>query len=141
MENEKRFYILVPETVQATTVVETSTDTNPVETVNSFRMVAGRLLAQAFHIGRKIESWRCRLNVPYEEITAISLSVRNTRELQKVSKEIANSTLPYGCFFDTFFDTNPDFYGTSDRVQTATVVGPVLKEDLDEVIGHLELYR
>jgi len=147
MENEKRFYILVPKTVQVKTVVNTqhmvssTIETYPVETITSFRMVPGRLLAQTFHIGRKIESWRRSLGIQYEDITAISLSVRNTRELQKVSKELMSFKLREPAFYDEFYDTNLDFYGTTDSVQTATVIGPVFKEELDSIIGHLELYE
>jgi hypothetical protein len=38
-------------------------------------------------------------------------------------------------------DTNADFYGSKEKVHTATVIGPVYQEELDSVIGHLELYK
>jgi hypothetical protein len=156
---EKRFYILVPETVQITSTFDNidlsktdQLDTFSEVAVKTVKMSAGRLIAQAFHIGRKIENYRVnkflkesnggRLKDHYEEITAIDLSVRNTKELEKVSNEIdASIDACSGIFYAEFWDTNSDVYGTTEKVHTATAVGPVTRDELENAIGHLELYK
>lgn len=154
---EKRFYILVPETVQITSKVThydlLTGDSSDEEHIKSVKMSAGRLIAQAFHIGRKIENTRALMSavgfLPYTEITAIDLSVRNTKELKKVSTEIKNTISDRqlnligrdGLYYEEFYDTNQDVYGTFEKVHTATVVGPISREILENAIGHLELYK
>lgn len=147
---EKRFYILVPETVQITSTVThydlLTGDSMDEEHTKSVKMVAGRLIAQAFHIGRKIENSRVNfqsISLEYEEITAIDLSVRNSKELRKVSDEIfslVRSNPNILRMYEEFADTNFDIYGTTEKVHTATVVGPISREELESAIGHLELY-
>ncbi len=144
-----RFYVFVPETVQ------TTVDSSFLYVVNNFmardihsinrstRMVAGRLIAQGVHIGRKLENYRAVHGIPWLDITTIVLSVRNTKELTKVSNEVELAVGDMDnpdVFYEKYYDTNFDLYGTKDKVHTATIVGPVYKENLESVIGHLELY-
>jgi hypothetical protein len=139
MEDNERFYILVPETVQPFRPFGCGdSEENP-----SYKMVPGRLIAQSYHIGRKIENTSLSDGYfPYEEITAITLSTRNTKELRKVSDEVKAwcQSLEEEILYEEFHDTNPDFYGTSVPVHTATAFGPVTREEVDHLIGHLELY-
>jgi hypothetical protein len=110
-------------------------------------MEHGRVIAQGFHVGRLIESMRAELGIKYEEVTAISLAVRNSREMHKVLSELnwlqrentaENGAVPFQVA--TFWDENQPVYETSDRLLTAIVAGPVLKSLVDSAIGHLELY-
>jgi hypothetical protein len=129
---DERIYVLVPETVQVTV--------HPKRWVKWFRrsytrtvhMESGRLIAQGVHVG-------CMLGDKYANVPTIVLSVRNTKELRKVSDEAAELVLR-GTAYAEFYDTNEPFYGTADRVHTITAFGPVTKEEVDSVLGHLELY-
>ena len=127
---EPRFYVIVPETINTP--------------FGAYRMEHGRLIAQSFHVGRLIESMRTEKGIKYVEITAISLAVRNTREIHKVLGELnwlkqQNDDLS-DLVVATFWDQNPEVYETTDRFLTAIVVGPVLKSQIDTAIGYLELY-
>jgi len=149
---DERIYVIVPQTVQLLHKgIEPPTEFNIPEdcyhpelfedTVESFPMVHGRLIAQGYHIGRFTERMFANSNVEYREMTAIVLAVRNSKELRKVSNEIQDlisddTNIVYG----EFHDTNEQFYGTKDRVHTITAVGPVTKEKLDSALGHLNLY-
>ena len=140
---EERIYIIVPKTVQTIQTAPDPDGWSEKSEVRNIRMESGRLMAQCSHVGRKLEH---QFEDEYREITTIVLSVRNSRELKKVTKEIAEylmvtnpcMKLPARC--TTFEDTNPDLYGTFHKVHTATAVGPVTQEFMDPVIGHLELY-
>ena len=145
-----RFYVIVPNTVQ--TVVEIKnvwsdilwSDNKELPTeVRSTNMVSGRLIAQSFHIGRLIENYRAKKGLDWIDTTAIVLSVRNTKELRKVSDELRNNVFLNDpeFFYSEYWDTNPPLYGISEPVHTATAIGPVLKDELDDAIGHLELYE
>jgi hypothetical protein len=130
--NDYRFYVIVPETIQ--------------QDSSSIGMEDGRLMAQSFHIGRVVENRRAAAGAGYEDITTIVLAVRNARELDKVTSDLVSLQLDLhsrglNAFpLSTYKDHNPAFYMTHDRVLTALCVGPVLKSDVDSVIGHLELY-
>lgn len=160
--SDKRFYVIVPETVQV--VVKGAIDKNYwseiwncsadrfkhqnifQDDVKTFKMVPGRLLAQTFHIGRLIEHIREeQFHLPYSEETAISLSVRNTKELTKISDDLEKNFINIHknglYFFERFYDTNKNFYGNDRKVHTATAIGLVTQEEMDEFIGHLELYE
>ena len=130
---EPRFYVIVPETINAP--------------FGTYRMEHGRLIAQSFHVGRLIESMRAAKGIKYEEATAISLAVRNSREMHKILGELnwlqrENTTEGGLSPFEiaTFWDQNPEVYETTDRFLTAVVVGPVLKSKIDAAIGYLDLY-
>jgi hypothetical protein len=130
---EPRFYVIVPETINAP--------------CGAYRMEHGRLIAQSFHVGRLIESMRAERGIKYEEVTAISLAVRNSREMHKVLGELnwlqrENTAVdgPSPFQFAAFWDQNSEVYKTTDRRLTAIVVGPVLKSKIDAAIGYLELY-
>ena len=147
--SEKRIYVLVPQTVQVS-VPDQSTTAEigmAVESkIKSFKMVAGRLIAQGFHIGRLLGYYQSKYNMPYEEITAITLSVRNSKELRKVSDEVINilnttaTDERKSISYEEFYDTNPGFYETSEEVHTITAVGPVSREFLESALGHLDLF-
>ena len=165
--NEERIYVIVPETVQVE--VKPLTDfervmamgdpnNDPMIVVNpndltgikSIHMESGRLMAQCVHIGRKLEHEIEAMGGGYKVRTTIVLSVRNTKELRKVTAEI-NETLEkidpemkhnYHCV--QFHDSNPAFYDTYETVHTITCVGPVTEElraKLESAIGYLELAR
>jgi len=152
---EKRIYILVPETVQILVPEQYDFSDHAAwlrdQTYNYFpeyletiQMESGRLMAQAFHVGRKIE--RSYSYKKYEEITAIVLAVRNTKELEKVGNEISGSirrtsTLNCNFQYEEFWDHNPEFYGTEERIHTITAFGPTTQEQMESFIGHLNLYK
>ena len=78
-------------------------------------------------------------------MTTIVLSVRNTKELRKVSNEILSvvNSLSHMIPYEEFHDENIGFYGTSDKIHTITAIGcvtPEIREMLESAIGHLELY-
>lgn len=128
---DKRFYVIVPETVQTELV--------------SKQMEVGRLMAQLMHMGRAVERRRASANLPYEDVTTIILAARNTKELNKVHSEleivrqVPGSNVP-AFPLSIYRDHNPLVYQTPERVLTALCVGPIEKSVVDGVIGHLELY-
>ena len=86
---------------------------------------------------------RADLGIKYEEVTAISLAVRNSREMHKVLGELnflqrENTATEFQ--IAAFYDQNAGVYETTDRFLTAVVVGPVLKSQIDSAIGYLDLY-
>ena len=155
--SEKRFYIIVPETVQTTEPAEFEKSmanfdyhqfSNGLPRIqHCIKMESGRLAAQCSHVGRKMEFERRPSQ--YEEITTIVLSVRNTRELAMITNAIRHQIVDQMAQCTNlscdavrvveFRDANPPLYHTNDKVHTATMVGPVYKSILDEVIGHLPL--
>jgi hypothetical protein len=147
---EERIYVIVPQSVQIVRVAVSAAYTDEgsgVEEVESFPMVHGRLIAQGFHVGRLLERMFSNAGMAYREITAITLAVRNSKELTKVSSEakaLLNANDPHGenfrWFYGEFHDHNPGFYGTDNRVHTITAFGPTTREIVEDAIGHLELY-
>ena len=139
---EERIYIIVPETVQTTpTPADSMCDTSRATTIN---MEPGRLMAQCCHAGRCLQHSLELFGTDYRAITTIVLSVRNSKELAKITRDlnewVSASNAPAAVV--RFFDENPPFYQTIDDVHTATIVGPVdSSEVLDHIIGHLELYK
>lgn len=131
-KQDKRIYVIVPKTVQ------------PTRGYASVSMEPGRLMAQCAHVARMLEhdrgEWPKRAK--YEEVTTIVLSVRNSRELSKVFCELNDLSVDSNNAFEVFnfFDTNPGFYGTGNRVMTAVCTSPVLPEQVSAAIAHLELY-
>jgi hypothetical protein len=146
--SDERIYVIVPKTVQVQSPSHWGygvTDTLSEE--KSHPMVAGRLIAQGVHVGRLLERIFANSGVPYREITTITLSVRNSKELTKVSNEAKSLLLkndPHGCnlryTYGEFHDTNYEFYGTEQKIHTITAIGPVTREAVEDAIGHLELY-
>lgn len=147
---DERIYVIVPQTVQVVRPAEPaafSDELDGAETVESFPMVHGRLIAQGVHVGRLLERMFGNAGMAYREITTITLVVRNSKELAKVSRE-ANAALrkndSFGesirWFYGEFHDHNPGFYGTNNRVQTITAFGPTTRVVVEDAIGHLELY-
>lgn len=143
----ERFYAIVPETAQTSIVNWSPEDSHHpgfqgAVDIKNTKMVAGRLIAQGIHVGRMIGHVFQNAQVPYRDITTIVLSVRNSKELRKVSDEIHQHVVnfPFEIGFAEFHDENPDLYLVPDKVHTITLVGPVLKEELESAIGHLELY-
>jgi hypothetical protein len=137
---DKRIYVLVPETVQVEVPSRWGYGEGTTET-KSYPMVARRLISQGVHIGRMLGNWSFNRGNP--EITTITLSVRNTKELRKVSDEVqailrhAEEHIAY----EEFHDTNIGFYETTEKVHTITSFGPVTREEVESAIGHLELYK
>lgn len=132
----RKFFVILPETVQFGENNEFS-----------YTMEFGRLVAQAVHVARKLERHEANYAmmkqtskeiIPYEEVTTITLSVRNSKELAKVYREVKETW--YGTDFtvETFHDTNKDLFGDY-KVQTAVMFGPVTSEEVDISIGHLPL--
>jgi peptidyl-tRNA hydrolase len=135
-DEEKRIYIVVPETVQVQrrTCLPWNVSMEP-----------GRLMAQCAHVARKLENQQLEhmheqtgTVSRYKEMTTIVLSVRNSKELEKVAREAADATEFFHYF--PFRDTNPGFYGTTEKVFTAFAVGPVTQSEMDPILGHLPLY-
>ena len=146
---DERIYVIVPQTVQVLYPAPPSPygELPNVDEIKSFPMVHGRLIAQGVHIGRLLERMFGNSGMAYREITAITLAVRNSKELTKVSREakaLLNANDPYGenfrHFYGEFHDHNPAFYGTQNRIHTITAFGPTTREVVDAAIGHLDLY-
>ena len=159
--SNKRIYVLVPYTVQVPLHPITDDERNaaiangadPTSVVNpaeytgtkNIVMEVGRMLMQCHHVGRKIERVFMASGAAYQEITSIALGVRNSKELAKLTRELHNivdfgGLEENGVVCEEFHDTNPAFYDTYDSVHTVTSIGPVTREEVDEIIGHLELY-
>lgn len=150
---ELRIYVLVPETVQTEVTPWLPEDSHHIHQLAAFgltpqkevmntKMVAGRLVAQGVHVGRKLGHQAASVNSDYTDITTIVLSVRNSKELTKVSKEVQHILhfLSDAVLYEEFHDTNPKLYGTCDKVHTITAFGPVTKAEMESAIGYLELY-
>lgn len=125
---DKRFYVIVPETVDTP--------------VGPYSMEVGRVMAQTFHLGRTSEHKQQTCDEIYQDVTTIVLVVRNSKELDKVLKELTELQVQSNEEFpvNAYRDHNPPVYGTEDRILTAVGVGPVEKVMVDVAIGHLELY-
>jgi hypothetical protein len=138
---DKRIYVFVPKTVQVITAAPSILE----ESVKNISMVHGRLIAQGVHIGRILGHYMESLHLPYEDITTIVLSVRNSKELTKVTREVENIFLNYehNINIKKFFDKNVKLYETEESVHSITLVGPVMQAErniMDYAMGHLELY-
>ena len=148
---DKRIYIFVPQTVQVETPLDEAfssegqyvySSSGTAKFIRTVKMEPGRLMAQCNHIGRKFEHYYSCDGSNYEEITTIVLSVRNSKELSKITDALRKvMSRTKSAVFVTFEDENPQFYKTEKRVHTVTAVGPVDSESLAEVIDHLELYQ
>lgn len=138
-KSEERFYVIVPDLV-----------TGEGKRGKTYRMESGRLIAQAFHIGRLVENIRKTEDpdLKYQEITCIVLSARNAKEMNKIAHDlrVGIETVNYtsSATVNLFYDTNDEIYGKDCPALTAIAFGPIStyeKEcDFDHVIGHLELY-
>jgi hypothetical protein len=126
---EKRIYVLLPLTVQVPPGGHLSR--KPV----SIPMEAGRLMAQGEHVVSKMRMENIDI-YGKDPITTINLSVRNSAELTKVMRELEEELN-----IERFRDKNPEFYGTPFTVLTAVCTVPVFRSWVEDVIGHLELYR
>lgn len=122
---ERRIYVIVPHTVQVP-------GPRGSKEVLTKHMEPGRLMAQCAHVVTRV---RLDIQGPPEPITTIVLSARNSRELRKLHNELYRYTPVFA-----FHDSNPDFYGSEFKPMTAIATVPVTKSQIDEVIGHLELY-
>jgi peptidyl-tRNA hydrolase len=124
---EQRIYVIVPETVQ----VVQKRGKRPV----TVRMEPGRLMAQCAHVVSRMRVDRAD-RLRFDRITTIVLSVRNSRELDMIHDSLdQHLVLVY-----EFLDHNPAFYGTQSNIKTALCTQPIIKDEVDAVIGHLELY-
>ena len=134
MSDEKRIYVIVPKTIQAPGVLETLD--GRIERVLNVPMPAGRLMAQCAHVVSKMRCYKnVMTGVEFSPITTIVLSVRNSKELAKTYRELSALVPTYA-----FCDTNEPVYGTPAEQLTALCTIPVLQSDVDDAIGHLELY-
>lgn len=153
---QPRMYILAPLTVQVEQTNPIFEDANgklePCFMPNLFKTVPmtgvgniGRMMAQCAHVGRRLERNRADAKMPYSEFTTIVLSVRNSKELEKVSDEVFNRMADLGIesndFYGEFHDENPPLYGSTARVHTITMFGPINPIDFEDEIGHLELHN
>ena len=150
--DERRIYVIVPHTVQASD----PSDGTPLASVT---MSPGRLMAQAAHVVSQMrgdESQRTRPRIAgydiFKTTTTIVLSARNSKELDLLRRmliehssggiEAMNSENPPEEKFGVcwFYDINAPFYGTDAGVQTAVCTTPVFAYQVEAVLGHLELY-
>lgn len=124
---ELRIYVIVPHTVQV------PGPGGPNEWLTK-HMEPGRLMAQTAHVVTRV---RLCVEPQYggAPITTIVLSARNSRELAKLFDELEEYVTMFA-----FQDHNPDFYESHFTPVTAIATVPVTKSQIDEVIGHLELY-
>lgn len=124
----RRIYVLLPQTVQVP-------QGRGGKHIVTKRMEHGRLHAQTGHV---VSLMRTDPEILREHgrkpITTITLSVRNSRELEKVMLDLMTVTPVW-----EFPDKNPGFYGTKREVRTAVCTAPILREEVDELLGHLEL--
>lgn len=121
---EKRIYVIVPETVQVRVRGKNKT----------VLMESGRLTAQSVHVARKMEN---EIGNTYIEYTTIVLGVRNSEELALIFKLLQECDGDFSVY--TYADLNPTFYGTRERVWTAICTSPVLPSQVKSAVGHLEL--
>jgi hypothetical protein len=125
---EKVIFVLLPHTVQY-------------ETLDKFedkKLPAGMLAAQAAHVVSLMRTDPIMLrDFGRQPITTVTLSVRNSKELEKVWVELSSAAV------DTwvFRDENPRFYGTGIRIITALCTEPIERAKVASAIGHLELYK
>jgi hypothetical protein len=146
-DEQERIYIIVPETVQnEVSMFDSELALFPmqpeIKTVTR-KMEPGRLMAQCAHATRKLQHFLDENGGDYRDITTIVLGVRNSKELVKVTNELYTKwrVMENKPILTTFEDSNPQFYGTDAKVQTAVIIGPVANSQvLDDVIGQLELY-
>lgn len=138
-KEDKRIYFIVPEAVQVTIPRR--------KRAYTVRMESGRLAMQAVHVALEMYESVMSTNRKakgYDQLTAIMLSVRNSRELAMIEAELrshaAGSGIPHFEVY-SFSDVNPDLYRIKGRVQTAICTTPIEKSVVDPVIGHLERYR
>jgi hypothetical protein len=130
---EKRIYVLLPETVQ---VAQHIRGLKKLQMV-SIHMEAGRLIAQGEHVVSLMRIHRLD-ELGMSPITTINLSVRNSKELEKVGFELSKIL---GCLLTSFHDVNADFQGTKQEVLTAVCTTPITQDESDEAVGHLELFK
>lgn len=137
MSEEKRIYVVVPETIQTTRVNWASEVRETI--TESIPMVPGRLMAQCAHVVSKM--WAHFVYSDWEPTTTIVLSVRNSKALNKVLNEFRHGGFEFNVH--EFLDTNSEVYGTSAPQLTAICTDPITQEERDgveHIIGHLELY-
>lgn len=80
----------------------------------------------------------------YGQITAMMLSVRNSRELAKVEESMRAHAASFGIPpYETYsiFDENPCLYVIKGRVPTAVCTTPIEASIVAPVIGHLDTYK
>lgn len=136
---EKRIYCIVPETV--------SIPAPRGGRARTVRMESGRLAMQALHAGLHMYEDVLRRNrkaAGYGNITAILLSVPNSRALADIEARLralaaSYGIPPFGVY--SFADSNPDVYRTRRRIPTAICTTPVRQSVVDPVLGPLEPYR
>jgi len=126
-----RIFVIVPETVQVDLE-------GHLETIS---MPSGRLMAQAAHV---VSRMRVTFASTFKgvPITTIVYGVRNSRELAKLQRELwaIESDKPL-LRTVAFYDKDYTFYGTGFDVLTAVCTTPVLREQVDDILGHLELAK
>jgi hypothetical protein len=138
-EPEQRIYIIVPEKI----TIRNKTKKLP---ALEYLMEHGRAIAQAVHVARKLESQFAMGNsiYNYEVLTTIVLSVRNSKELALISNALYThdeDSTNYDNKYAEFSDTNPNVYGTDQSYLTAIAFGPTTAEEMEPILGHLELWR
>jgi hypothetical protein len=124
----KVIYVLLPHTVQY-------------ETMDKFedkKLSAGMLAAQTGHVVScmRTESFILK-RYGRQPITTLTFSVRNSKEMDKVRRDLD----ALGVNTWTFYDKNPGFYGTSEDIPTAVCTEPVFRSWVASAIDHLELYK
>ncbi len=130
INDEPRLYTIIPLKVNGVNPADNTTKLITMET--------GRLAAQCVHVGRKFEHEHMNVAEPFQEITTITLSVRNSLELDKIYQELLNNN--FGDVISRWEDYNPAVYGSINKMLTAICFGPVYRAEVENIIGHLELY-
>lgn len=129
--DQRRIYVLLPQTVQV------PQGRGSHKKIVTKKMESGRLMAQVGHV---VTQLRTDPDVLQEygrkPLTTITLAVRNSRELTKLMGDLSAVTSVWD-----FEDDNLPFYGTKRKVRTAVATAPVYREQVDDLLGHLERYK
>jgi len=124
---QKRIYVILPNAVEVPMGLKGGKPRHII-------MNLGRQGAQAFHVTSLMRSLN---GINGEPITTILLTVRNTAEFRKVVRELREDA---EVDVTIFSDLDPRFYGTRKRIATAACTVPVLRSDVEDILGHLPMF-
>jgi len=137
---EERIYIIIPKIVDV-----------PLrrgrKTLNHHVRMDSRWGAQAVHAALLMMDWEDQNIFRAFNKPTIILSVRNSKELEKVRCELTEQAQALDHQgLDTFMvhefqDVQPDYWGTPAPVTTAICLSPTRRSVVESTIGHLEKYE